>query len=84
MILCTYTDAIGKLLNHSKQISYVKSTSSQGSFDVKKFAFIYLNFGLLILDNIHFQYNSMMYGVMVLCLAYIHEVKLRSLYIILG
>lgn len=50
---------------------YVKVVSKEGNFDIMRFAFNYINFGLLILDNIHFQYNSMMYGIMILSLAYI-------------
>jgi alpha-1,3-glucosyltransferase len=36
---------------------------------------VYANVGLLLLDNIHFQYNSMMYGIMILSIHYIHEGK---------
>jgi alpha-1,3-glucosyltransferase len=32
---------------------------------------LYCNIGLILLDNIHFQYNSMMYGIMLLSIHYI-------------
>ena len=38
---------------------------------LKLFFALYCNFGLIILDNIHFQYNSMMYGIMLLSIHYI-------------
>ena len=52
---------------------------------MKRFLLNYLNFGLLILDNIHFQYNSFLYGLMIMSLVYIKEVKyiLKYLEIIL-
>jgi alpha-1,3-glucosyltransferase len=36
---------------------------------------LYINWGLVILDNVHFQYNSMMYGIMVLSIVYMFEKK---------
>jgi alpha-1,3-glucosyltransferase len=39
--------------------------------DIMKVAFVYCSSAFLILDNIHFQYNSMMYGLLLLSLAYI-------------
>ena len=35
----------------------------------------FVNIGLLFLDNIHFQYNSMMYGIMLLSISFIFEGK---------
>lgn len=35
----------------------------------------YINIGLFLIDNVHFQYNSMMYGIMLLSIAYIFEVS---------
>jgi alpha-1,3-glucosyltransferase len=31
----------------------------------------YLNLSLFLVDNIHFQYNSMMYGIMLLSIVYL-------------
>jgi len=36
---------------------------------------MYVNLALVILDNIHFQYNSMMYGIMILSYVYLKEGK---------
>ena len=47
----------------------------KGQVNLLRFAFTYLNIGLIILDNMHFQYNSMMYGIMILSLALIQEVR---------
>lgn len=41
----------------------------------KLFFVLYCNIGLILLDNIHFQYNSMMYGIMILSINYIREEK---------
>ena len=38
-------------------------------------AFNYATAAFIILDNIHFQYNSMMYGLLILSIAYIKEVS---------
>ena len=35
----------------------------------------YINVGMFIIDNIHFQYNSMMYGLLLVSIAYIFEVS---------
>ncbi len=40
------------------------------------FVLNYVNVGLFLIDNVHFQYNSMMYGLLVLSIAYIFEVSL--------
>ena len=40
------------------------------------FVLNYVNVGLFLIDNVHFQYNSMMYGLLVLSIAYILEVSL--------
>lgn len=45
-----------------------------GAFDTTRCLFNYACAGMLIIDNIHFQYNSMMYGLMILSIAYILEV----------
>lgn len=37
---------------------------------------LYVNWGLILIDNMHFQYNSMMYGLMILSIAYIYEGRL--------
>ena len=39
------------------------------------FVLNYINIGLFLVDNLHFQYNSMMYGLMLLSIAYIFEVS---------
>jgi len=45
----------------------------------KEFILVYANLGLVLLDNVHFQYNSMMYGMMILSYVYLNEGKiLRS------
>ena len=51
--------------------------TNEAKLDYSRFIFNYLNFALIILDNMHFQYNSMMYGIMILSLAYIREVYNR-------
>ena len=38
---------------------------------LKIFFVLYCNIGLILLDNIHFQYNSMMYGIMLFSIHYI-------------
>ena len=38
---------------------------------LKLFLALYCNIGLILLDNMHFQYNSMMYGIMLLSIHYI-------------
>ena len=43
---------------------------------------MYANLALVLLDNIHFQYNSMMYGLMILSYVYLKEGKiLRSAFV---
>ena len=42
---------------------------------LRMFFALYVNFGLILIDNMHFQYNSMMYGIMVLSIHYINEGK---------
>jgi alpha-1,3-glucosyltransferase len=37
------------------------------------FIAVYVNWGLVMIDNIHFQYNSMMYGIMLMSIVYIYE-----------
>lgn len=39
----------------------------------KSFYMLYCIMGLLLLDNLHFQYNSMMYGLLLLSLVYVYE-----------
>ena len=46
-----------------------------GKFDATRCLFNYGSAALLILDNIHFQYNSMMYGLVILAIAYVREVR---------
>jgi hypothetical protein len=58
---------------------YFRVVSARGKFDIKRFAFNFVNIGLIILDNMHFQYNSMMYGIMILSIAYIQEVSYDDL-----
>lgn len=41
--------------------------------DILRLGFNYASAAFIILDNIHFQYNSMMYGLLILSLAYIKE-----------
>ena len=58
-------------------------TETDGRFsgsDKKKIWFYlnYFNVGLILLDNIHFQYNSMMYGIMLLSICFIFEVSIPS------
>ena len=58
-------------------VRYFKAEAASGSgrFDLMRCLFNYGSAALLILDNIHFQYNSMMYGLMILSIAYIKEVS---------
>jgi alpha-1,3-glucosyltransferase len=44
-----------------------------GRIDKVRLAFNYASAAFLILDNIHFQYNSMMYGLLMLSIAYLKE-----------
>ena len=49
----------------------------------KKMIWFYLNYcnlGLFLIDNIHFQYNSMMYGIMLLSVCFIFEVSKLCLF----
>lgn len=39
------------------------------------FVMNYINVGMFMIDNIHFQYNSMMYGLLLVSIAYIFEVS---------
>lgn len=52
-----------------------EAASAGGRFDLMRCLFNYASAALLILDNIHFQYNSMMYGLMILSIAFIKEVS---------
>lgn len=52
----------------------VVAKNSGKDFSLSRFAFNFFNIGLIFLDNIHFQYNSMMYGLMIFAIAYIQEV----------
>jgi alpha-1,3-glucosyltransferase len=56
-------------------IRYFQADAAQikGKFDLLRFAFNYCSVALLLLDGIHFQYNSMMYGLMILSIAFIKE-----------
>jgi alpha-1,3-glucosyltransferase len=56
-------------------IRYFQADAAQtrGKFDLLRFLFNYGSVALLILDGIHFQYNSMMYGLMILSIAFIKE-----------
>ena len=56
-------------------IRYFKADAVKrgGQIDYLQVAFNYASAAFLILDNIHFQYNSMMYGLLILSLAYIKE-----------
>ena len=60
-------------------VRYFKAEAAMGSgsgrFDLMRCLFNYASAALLILDNIHFQYNSMMYGLMILSIAFIKEVS---------
>ena len=47
-------------------------------FDLLRFVFNYASVALLILDGIHFQYNSMMYGLMILAIVFIKEVSITQ------
>jgi alpha-1,3-glucosyltransferase len=50
-----------------------ESKEGRGRFDLVRLSFIYASAAFLLLDNIHFQYNSMMYGLLIL--SYIKEGK---------
>jgi alpha-1,3-glucosyltransferase len=52
-----------------------KSMNTAKTFKVL-FALNYINVGLFMIDNIHFQYNSMMYGLLLVSIAYIFEVSM--------
>jgi hypothetical protein len=59
-------------------VRYFKAEAASGGsgrFDLMRCLFNYASAALLILDNIHFQYNSMMYGLMILSIAFIKEVS---------
>ena len=62
--ICTAICGHNSLKNHEKKIAHTI------------FFLSYFNVGLVMLDNIHFQYNSMMYGIMLLSIAFIIEGKL--------
>ena len=57
-------------------VRYFKAEAaiSNGKFDIMRCLCNYGSAALIILDNVHFQYNSMMYGLMILAIAYIKEV----------
>jgi len=61
-------------------VIYFKAEAASGSgrFDLVRCLFNYGSAALLILDNIHFQYNSMMYGLMILAIAFIREVNIQA------
>ena len=76
---CVYyqrsTVIVSDLLFFYGCLRYFRSINPQGKIDFYRFILNYVNFGLIILDNIHFQYNSMMYGIMILSIALIQEKK---------
>jgi alpha-1,3-glucosyltransferase len=45
----------------------------QDRIDMRRFAFNFLSAAFIFLDNIHFQYNSMMYGILLVTLAHLKE-----------
>ena len=47
--------------------------SVQKEKQVLSFVAVYVNWGLFLLDNIHFQYNSMMYGILIMAIVYARE-----------
>lgn len=51
----------------------VESRQGNGKIDMIRLVANYASAAFLILDNIHFQYNSMMYGLLLLSIAYIKE-----------
>lgn len=51
----------------------IKYFRVQGKTDMVRLVFSYGSAAFMILDNIHFQYNSMMYGLLLVSLAYIKE-----------
>jgi hypothetical protein len=53
----------------------VVAKNTNKPFSITRFAFNFFNISLIFLDNIHFQYNSMMYGLMIFAIAYIQEVN---------
>lgn len=54
---------------------YFQVIKNDKDYDKKSFIFNCFHVGLIFLDNIHFQYNSMMYGLMIFSIAYIQEVS---------